>query len=230
MAMSVVVKICGLSTPETLEAALTAGVDLVGFVFVAKSPRYIDIDAARSLGIQTGGRAKKVALLVDPDDRTVAQVLNALNADFLQLHGQESPERVSLLRRQAGVPIIKAVGVAAAADLAAIRPYLGIADRILIDAKPPAAAAYPGGHGASFDWSILTALEPGLPFILSGGLNPENVMSALARVRPWGIDVSSGVERAPGQKDNARIAQFVANARRGALPLKQPMYTPRAEE
>jgi phosphoribosylanthranilate isomerase len=214
--MSIVIKICGLSTPETLEAALVAGVEMVGFVFVPQSPRHIDFGAARRLGQQVCGRAQKVALLVDPDDATIASVTAALDADFLQLHGREPPERVRALKQLAGVPVIKAVGVATPADFAAIHSYQGIADHILIDAKPPPAAAYPGGHGASFDWSILAALEPRIPFILSGGLKPENVEKAVALVRPWGIDVSSGVEVAPGQKDSVRIRRFVAKARRGA--------------
>jgi phosphoribosylanthranilate isomerase len=214
--MSITIKICGLSTPEALETALIAGVEMVGFVFVPRSPRHIDLDAARRLAEQVRGRAQKVALLVDPDDTTLVGVREALRADLLQLHGQEPPERVRVLKKLSGVPVIKAVGVATSADLAAIAPYQGIADHILIDAKPPPAAAYPGGHGAPFDWSILAALEPGSPFILSGGLKPENVENAIALLRPWGVDVSSGVEHAPGQKDSVRIKLFIANARRGA--------------
>jgi phosphoribosylanthranilate isomerase len=214
--MSVIIKICGLSAPEPLEAALNAGADLVGFVFVRQSPRHVGFDTARQLARQTGRRAKKVALLVDPDEPTAAGVMEALEPDLVQLHGQESPARVGALRRHLNVPLIKAIGVATADDLAAVRAFIGVADHILIDAKAPAKALYPGGHGAPFDWSILSALDPRPAFILSGGLNPENVADALIRVRPWGVDVSSGVEKAPGQKDPEKIATFIARVRQAA--------------
>jgi phosphoribosylanthranilate isomerase len=214
--MSVIIKICGLSSPEPLEAALNAGADLVGFVFVPESPRHVGFDRARQLARQTGRRARKVALLVDPDERTLADVMEALEPDLVQLHGQESLARVGALRRRLNIPLIKAIGVAGTEDLARVHAFIGVADHILIDAKPPVTALYPGGHGAAFDWSILSELDPRPPFILSGGLNPENVGDALIRVRPWGVDVSSGVEKAPGQKDADKIARFVARVRQAA--------------
>ncbi len=214
--MPCVIKICGLSTSETLAAALAAGADMVGFVFVAKSPRYVSLAKARELAKQVGRRAAKVALLVDPVDEAIAAAIDALGADLIQLHGKETPERVGFIQTRFDRPVLKAVGVAQRRDLAAIAPYAGIARHLLIDAKPPKDAAYPGGHGAPFDWSILDALDPGLPFMLSGGLTPANVEAAICRIQPWGLDVSSGVERAPGEKDVDRIIQFIASARTAA--------------
>src|SRR5262249_54870717 len=150
------------------------------------------------------------------DETTLARVMEALEPDLVQLHGQESPARVAALREGLNIPLIKAIGVATVEDLVAVRAFIGVADHILIDAKPPATALYPGGHGAPFDWSILLALDPRPPFILSGGLTPDNVANALMCVRPWGVDVSSGVEKTPGHKDAAKIAQFVARVRQAA--------------
>lgn len=221
------VKICGLSTPETLEAALTAGADMVGFVHVPASPRHVDLAQGAVLSAQAKGRATRVVLLVEPDDDLIHAVIAKIAPDMIQLHGQESPRRVAAIRALVGLPVMKALGVAQTADLAAIEAYRGLADNILIDAKPPKDAAYPGGHGRPFDWSILTALDPALAFMLSGGLTPGNVAQAIAQVRGLGaalhgVDVSSGVERAPGVKDIGLIADFVAAARSGAGPVTKP--------
>ncbi|RFB79014.1 phosphoribosylanthranilate isomerase [Methylovirgula sp. 4M-Z18] len=214
--MSMLIKICGLSTEETLEAALQAGADMIGFNFVAKSPRYISLETARRLGAKVRGRARKAALLVDADDAAIGATIDALGADILQLHGKETPERVRAVASRFGLPVMKAVGVATRDDVRAIAGYRGMADHILIDAKPPKDAAYPGGHGKVFDWTILEALDPGLSFMLSGGLSPANVAEAIKRVRPWAVDVSSGVESVPGVKDVAKIRAFIAAARDAA--------------
>lgn len=211
------VKICGLSTPGTLDAAVEAGADMVGFVFVAKSPRNIAPAAAGALARRVPGTVRRVALVVDASDAWLDEVADALAPDLWQLHGHETPERAAAIRARFGVPVVKAVGVAERADLPALEVARSGADHLLVDAKPPKDAAYPGGHGRVFDWSILEdphpALDPGLPFMLSGGLHPGNVAEAIRRLRPWGVDVSSGVESAPGIKDAAKIKAFVAAAR-----------------
>jgi len=207
------IKICGLSTPETLDAALGAGADWVGFVRFARSPRHVELEAARVLSRQAKGRAGRVVLLVDPDDAALAAAIEAIAPDLIQLHGRESPERVTEIRAATGLPVMKALGIAGAADLAAIPAYAAVADRLLLDAKAPPGAALPGGNGVRFDCSLLAgaALPAGL--MPSGGLGPENVAEALARTGLRAVDVSSGVESAPGIKDPARIAAFVTAAR-----------------
>jgi phosphoribosylanthranilate isomerase len=215
------VKICGLSTPETLETALGAGADMIGLVFHPRSPRHVDIDQARKLVEQARGKAEVVALVVDQDAAAATSLSESLRPDWLQLHGRETPETVAAIRQASGRRVMKAIGVAQPADLAAIPPFAAVADRILIDAKPPTGAAYPGGHGRAFDWNILKALDPALPFLLSGGLEPGNVGEAIRTMRSFGlglagVDVSSGVERAPGVKDPARIEAFIQAARAAA--------------
>jgi phosphoribosylanthranilate isomerase len=207
------IKICGLSTAATLEAALAAGADMVGFVIFPKSPRYVDLETARRLGAEARGRATIVALTVDADDSLLATVVEALGPDLLQLHGRESPERVSAIRARFGRATMKAVGVAAPEDLGAAAAYDGVADILLIDAKPPKGAVLPGGNGLPFDWRLTRDFSPTTPWILSGGLDPENVAAAIRATGVSGVDVSSGVERAPGIKDEAKIAAFVAAAR-----------------
>lgn len=207
------IKICGLSTPETLDAALGAGADWVGFVRFARSPRHVELEAARVLSRQAKGRAGRVVLLVDPDDAAVATAIEAIAPDLIQLHGRESPERVAEIRAATGLPVMKALGIAGAADLAAIPAYAAVADRLLLDAKAPPGAALPGGNGVSFDWSLLAGADLPAGLMLSGGLGPENVAEALARTGLRAVDVSSGVESAPGIKDPARIAAFVTAAR-----------------
>jgi phosphoribosylanthranilate isomerase len=214
--MTLIVKICGLSTPETLDVALDAGADLVGFVFFPPSPRNLDMAAARVLGRRVAGRAGKVALAVDPDDTLLAAIVEALDPDMLQLHGREPPERVTAVKSRFGLPVMKAVPVAEAADLAAVPVYAAVADRLLFDARAPREANRPGGLGQPFDWRLLEDLDPGVPFMLSGGLDPDNVATALAVTRPPGVDVSSGVERAPGVKDADKIRAFIRAARQAA--------------
>lgn len=210
------VKICGLSTPETLDGALDAGADMVGLVSFSKSPRHVEPETARALSARVEGRAKIVALLVDAPDEDIARFVKAARPDILQLHGKESPERVLDIRRRFGLPVMKALGVAQAADLAAAVSYRGAADHLLLDAKPDPGAALPGGNGLAFDWSILGALDPAITFMLSGGLTAGNVGEAVAGTRATGVDVSSGVESAPGRKDPALIRAFIAAARQAA--------------
>jgi len=211
--MQPIVKICGLKTPETLAAALNAGADMVGFVFFPKSPRHIDLATAEVLGRQAQGKALKVALTVDADDAALAAIVAALNPDLLQLHGHESPERVAAIRARFGLPVMKAIGVAHADDLKDVQAFAAVADRLLFDAKPPKDAAHPGGNGLAFDWSLLTGLDLSIPSMVSGGLDPANVAEALRRTKAQGVDVSSGVETAPGQKDPAKITAFVRAAK-----------------
>ena len=212
--MTPVVKICGLSTPETLEAALDAGANMVGFVFFPKSPRHLDWAKARALRRQARGRAEIVALSVDADDDAIRRIADALDPDLYQLHGRETPARVARIGELAARPTMKAIGVAAREDFAAASAYESAADWLLIDAKPPQDAALPGGNGRPFDWGLARDFRPARPWLLSGGLEPETVAAAIAASGARGVDVSSGVERAPGVKDPARIRAFVAAARR----------------
>lgn len=208
-----VVKICGLKTAETMDAALAAGADMVGLVQFPASPRHLDAAAAAALADRARGRAEIVLLTVDADDAALAGLVETIRPDWLQLHGKESPERVAAVRRRFGLPVMKAIGVREAGDLAAVPAHAAFADRLLFDAKPPRDATRPGGNGLSFDWRLLAALDPAVPFMLSGGLGPETVAEAVRLVRPFGVDVSSGVERAPGEKDVGLIADFVRAAR-----------------
>jgi len=212
-AASLTIKICGLSTPETMYAALDAGADMIGLNFHPRSPRFVTPERAAELAAMARGRAAIVALLVDPSLEQAAELAERLQPDWLQLHGRETPEQLRAIKAATGLPVIKALGIAAAHDLAAVAEYAGVADLMLLDAKPPKDAAYPGGHGKTFDWGLLAALDPALGFMLSGGLDPANVGQAIVATRPWGVDVSSGVESAPGVKDIGRIRDFVAAAR-----------------
>jgi phosphoribosylanthranilate isomerase len=211
--MTPLVKICGLSTPETLEAALAAGADMVGFVFFKKSPRHVGFETARALGRLARGRARIAALSVDADDTLLAAITEALDPDVLQLHGAESPERVAEIGARSGRLTMKAISVSAPQDLEAAAAYDGAADLLLIDAKPRNGAVLPGGNGLPFDWRLARNFAPRRPWLLSGGLRPVNVAEAIRATRPRGVDVSSGVERAPGVKDESKIAAFVAAAR-----------------
>ena len=211
--MSLIVKICGLSTPEALDVALDAGADMVGFVFFPPSPRNLSFKTAAALESRVRGQAKKVALSVDADDTLLAYVVDALGPDILQLHGRETPSRVAEIREKFGRPAMKAIGVATAADFAAAAPYNNAADFLLFDAKPPKGAALPGGNGRAFDWRMAQGFSPKRPWLLSGGLDPDNVAEAIAETGAIGVDVSSGVESAPGIKDETRIRAFIAAAR-----------------
>jgi len=211
--MPLIVKICGLKTPEALDVALESGADLVGFVFFAPSPRHLAPEAARTLGERVKGRAGKVALTVDAEDETLHAVVAALKPDMLQLHGVESPDRVVAIRRTFGLPVMKALPIAVKGDLDRIGLYAKVADRILFDAAAPQDATRPGGLGQPFDWTLLAGIDPGIPFMLSGGLTADNVIEALRITRAPGVDVSSGVERAPGEKDPDKVRAFIRAAR-----------------
>ena len=222
--MALTVKICGLKTPDTLEAALAAGADMVGFVFFPPSPRHLGLEGARVLGEQVRGRALKVALTVDADDETIGAIVAALQPDLLQLHGKETTERVAVVRSRFGLPVMKALPIATRADLAPVRSYADVADRLIFDARAPQDATRPGGLGKPFDWRLLAGLDPGVPYMLSGGLDATNVAEALAVTQATGVDVSSGVERTPGEKDPDKIRAFIAAAR-AAAQLELPRET-----
>jgi phosphoribosylanthranilate isomerase len=211
--MSLLVKICGLSTRETLDAALVAGADMVGFVFFAPSPRHLSLETARELGRQANGRAAKVALSVDADDATLENIVETLQPDLLQLHGKETIARVRDIKAKFGLPVMKVIAVETSADLAVLPGYASVADRILFDARAPKGATRPGGLGAVFDWNVLAKLELDLPYLVSGGLTADNLAEAVRVTRAGGIDVSSGVESAPGIKDPEMIRHFIRAAR-----------------
>jgi phosphoribosylanthranilate isomerase len=214
--MALLVKICGLKTPEALDAALDAGADMVGFVFFAPSPRNVGFEAAGALARRVRGRALKVALSVDANDEQVATIIDAIKPDMLQLHGRETPDRVVVVRTRFGLPVMKALPIAERADLSPIRLYDKLAEKLLFDARAPRDATRPGGLGKSFDWRLLENLKLDVPFMLSGGLDADNVEEALRITAADGVDVSSGVERAPGVKDVEKIRAFVQAARDGA--------------
>ena len=219
--MPLLVKICGLRTPEMLDVALDAGADLVGFVFFAPSPRNLGYAAARKLGELVKGRAGKVALTVDASDDMLAEIVDALRPDMLQLHGTETPERVVAVRTRFGLPVMKALPIEDRTSLSPIRLYNKVADRIIFDARPPREATRPGGLGKPFDWRLLQDIDPSIPFMLSGGLDIGNIADALAITRAPAVDVSSGVERAPGQKDPDKIRAFVRAARAADASLNR---------
>ena len=206
------VKICGLRRLADVKAVAAAGAAYAGFVFFAKSPRHLTVAAARPLLLAVPEGLAKVALTVDADDAALDAIVAALPIDMLQLHGHESPERVAQVRARYGLPVMKAVGVADAGDLAAVFEYSLVADQVLIDAKPPKGAAIPGGNGVAFDWRLLAGRRWLRPWMLAGGLTPENVAEAIRLTGARQVDVSSGVESAPGVKDAGRIAGFVAAA------------------
>ncbi len=217
------IKICGLSTPEAMQAALDAGADMVGLVFHPKSPRFVADDVARDLACQARGRAQVVALVVDFDDARMDAIAEAARPDWWQLHGREDQARIAAIRARHGLPVMKAIGWSdGAGPQREVVTALGrVADRLLLDATPPKDAAYPGGHGQPFDWATLCNLPPGTRFMLAGGLYPHNVSDAIRTVRGLGcalkgVDVSSGVESAPGVKDARKIRDFIAAARAAA--------------
>lgn len=212
--MALEVKICGLKTERAVDAAVRGGADMIGFVFFPKSPRNVSIDEAVRLAAPARGRAKIVALAVDPDDALVEAIAARLTPDLLQLHGHETPERVAEIAARSGLSIMKAIPVAEAADLAGVPAYVPHVARFLFDAKPPKTPeALPGGNGLPFDWRLIRDLDPGRPIMLSGGLEPANVAEAIQVTGVSAVDVSSGVESAPGVKDPERIAAFIRNAR-----------------
>ncbi|MCP4382664.1 MAG: phosphoribosylanthranilate isomerase [Hyphomicrobiales bacterium] len=212
--MSLIVKICGLSDRNMVDAAVVAGADMVGFMFFARSPRAVGLDLAAELVRHLAGRAESVAVMVNMDDDGIRTIVDRVKPDWLQLHGAETPERVSAIRKLVPQKVIKVVGVSVRADLAAADVYAPVADRFLLDAKPPRDADRPGGLGVAFDWTLLENFDPGLPWMLSGGLDPDNVGTALRLTNAPGVDVSSGVETEPGRKDAELIRAFVAAARK----------------
>ena len=213
--MTIEVKICGLRDEAALDAALAGGADYVGFVFFARSPRNILPQAARILADRARGKAKVVALFVDPDDALLAEVVDAVAPDFVQLHGTETPARVGEIAQRFGRPVMKAVVVADAEDVQAALAYVGIADRILFDAKAAQddAGALPGGNGVAFDWQALAGLDGRIDYMLAGGLHPGNVADAIRSTGTRAVDVSSGVESRPGEKDPDLIRRFIHAAK-----------------
>ena len=211
--MPLSVKICGLKTPEALDVALESGADLVGFVFFAPSPRHLGLEAARMLGTRVQGRAGKVALTVDATDEELFDIVAALKPDMLQLHGTETPDRVVAVRTRFGLPVMKALPIAERGDLSPIRLYAKVVDWLIFDARAPQDATRPGGLGTPFDWTLLNGIDVGIPFMLSGGLDAGNVTEAIRITNAPGVDVSSGVERAPGVKDPDKIRAFIRAAR-----------------
>jgi phosphoribosylanthranilate isomerase len=221
--MSLIVKICGLKTPEAVDVAIEAGADMVGFVFFPPSPRHLSHDAGRALGAHVRGRAQKVALTVDADDAVFEALVEALQPDILQLHGREPPARLAALKARFGLPVMKAIAVETKRDLAAAASYTGIADRLLFDARAPREATRPGGLGKAFDWHLLQHVSADVPFMLSGGLDAANVAEALRITHAPGVDVSSGVESAPGRKDLGKIRAFIRAARDAAATQIDPV-------
>jgi phosphoribosylanthranilate isomerase len=212
--VSIGVKICGIKTPADLEAAVTAGASHCGLVFYPPSPRSLSLADAAALSRLARGRVTMVALTVNADDALLAEIATEVAPDMIQLHGRETPERIARIREITGRPLIKAVSVAGPGDVAAADIWRGVADLVLFDAKPPLRpSALPGGNGLSFDWSLLAGVKGRMSFALSGGLTPDNVAEAIAATEPVLVDVSSGVETAPGQKDAELIRRFVAAAR-----------------
>lgn len=206
-------KICGLRTLADLQAASAAGAGYIGLVFFAKSPRNLSLAQARELALAAPVGLAKVGLVVDAGDDFLTALLAEVPLDMVQLHGAESPERVAEVRARFGLPVMKALGVAGPDDLAALARYEAVADQILLDAKPPKGAALPGGNGLAFDWRLIAGREWRRPWMLAGGLTPENVAEAVRQSGARQVDVSSGVESAPGVKDAGRIAAFVQAAR-----------------
>lgn len=210
------IKICGLTDPADIPAAVLAGAAYLGFVFFPPSPRNLDLRRAAQMMQSVPEGIAKVALTVDADDATLDALLDAVPVDMLQLHGRESPARVRGVRARYGLPVMKAVGVAGAGDLPALDRYARVADQLLVDAKPPRGATRPGGNAAAFDWRLLAGRRWPVPWLLAGGLTPGNVAAAIRATGARQVDVSSGVETAPGEKDGRLMRDFIAAAREAA--------------
>lgn len=215
------VKICGLKTPGDVAAVAVAGAAYAGFNFFPKSPRYVSPDLARSLALTAPEGLCKVALVVDAEDALLDGIIAEVPLDMLQLHGHETPARVAEVKARYGLPVMKVIGVAEEADLAQLLDYQLVADQILVDAKPPKDAILPGGNGLTFDWRLLVGRKWLKPWMLAGGLTPDNVGQAIQRTGARQVDVASGVEIAPGVKDAGKIAAFVEAAQgiRGGVPI-----------
>lgn len=217
------VKICGLRTEADVAAAAAAGAGYIGLNFFPKSPRFVALDAARALALAAPVGLCKVALTVDADDATLDAIVEAMPLDMLQLHGHETPERVTVLRARYGLPVMKVIGVVDEGDLAGLMEHSLAADQIMIDAKAPKGAILPGGNGVPFDWRLLVGRKWLRPWMLAGGLTPENVAQAVRLTGARQVDVSSGVESSPGVKDHGRIAAFVEAAQgvKGGVPIRR---------
>ena len=205
-------KICGLTKPADVEACADAGAAYVGFTFFPNSPRNVSVSTAQALAVEVPVGIAKVALVVNPTDDELDAITGQVAIDMLQLHGQESPKRVSEVRARYGLPVMKAVGIADEADLPSIDIYSAVADQILVEAKAPKTATRPGGNGLSFDWRLVSTRRWSKPWMLAGGLTPDNVAEAIALTGATQVDVSSGVESAPGQKSRELVQQFVSSA------------------
>ena len=206
--MKIDVKICGLKTGGAMAAALDHGASHVGLIFFEKSPRHVTLEQASELRAMARDRAQVVAVTVNAEDATLAEIVRVVKPDMLQLHGSETTAHIRGLKRKFGLPVMKALAIRDAHDLDQVERYMNVADRLLFDAKPPKNAAVPGGRGVSFDWTLLSEIDPLIDYVLSGGLNALNIARALSIARPGGIDVSSGVETAPGEKSPQLIADF----------------------
>ncbi len=211
--MPVQVKICGINSAAAADAAVRAGADFGGLVFFARSPRNLTLEQGEMLGARMRGRLRQAALVVDESDERLAAIAAAVKPDFFQLHGKETPERAADIRARFGIPVIKALPVAEPGDFARATAYDDVAEILMFDASPAAGATRPGGHGAPFDWQILQDRRFARPWFLAGGLTPENVARAIEISGATMVDVSSGVESAPGVKSETRIAEFVAAAK-----------------
>lgn len=206
------VKVCGLSTPQSVAAAVEAGAAYVGFVFFDKSPRNVDPDTARALALDVPAGVAKVALTVNADNAFLDRLTGEVPIDILQLHGSETPGRVAEVKARYGLPVMKAVGVSTAGDVERIADFEGVADQVLVDAKPPKGADRPGGNAASFDWSLIAGRRWAGPWMLAGGLTPENAAEAIRATGARQLDVSSGVESVAGVKDEGLIRAFLRAA------------------
>lgn len=203
------IKICGLSTPEAIDAVIGGGATHMGLIFFEKSPRHLSLEKAAGLSKHAGSRITKVAVSVNADDAYLGEMISAVKPGMLQLHGSETPERVSEIKMRYGLPVMKAIALSNVADLEGATSYEGVADMILFDAKAPVGVDVPGGNGVPFDWGLMDHFNPDVPYMLSGGLNTDNIHDALARSGAKSIDVSSGVESSPGVKDLKLVREFL---------------------
>ncbi|MEM9276945.1 MAG: phosphoribosylanthranilate isomerase [Pseudomonadota bacterium] len=203
------IKICGLSTPEAVDAVIAGGATHMGLIFFEKSPRHVSTETAAELSNHAGNRITKVAVSVDADDTYLDEIVAEAKPDMLQLHGSETPERVKELKSRYGLPVIKVIAIREADDLEKAQDYVGVADMFLFDAKPPKGSELPGGNGVAFDWEIMDQWSENVPYILSGGLDAGNIAEAQNRSGAKAVDVSSGVESAPGRKDPNLIREFL---------------------
>jgi phosphoribosylanthranilate isomerase len=207
------VKICGLTSETSIKHAVTAGADYIGFVFFSKSPRYVTFSQAAGLTALIPESVIKVALVVDPNNTLLSDMVKRVPIDMIQLQGRESPQRVREIKELTGLPVMKAVGVSEPADLEIIDSYANVADQLLIDAKPPKGSILPGGNGLTFDWKLMSGKTWDVPWMLAGGLNAENVAEAIQMTGTAQIDVSSGVEKTPGDKDPDKVTLFIQKAK-----------------